>query len=49
MEIEFDCDCGEIVSQTTRGGNKTKLQYICENCETIYAVTITPLQGPQAE
>jgi hypothetical protein len=49
MEIEFECDCGEMASHTTRGGNGTRLEYICDNCETVYAVTITPLKGPHAE
>jgi transcription elongation factor Elf1 len=43
MEIEFDCDCGETVSHTTRGGSETNLTYVCDNCERMYAVTITTL------
>ena len=43
MEIEFDCDCGETVSHTTRGGSETNLTYVCDNGERMYAVTITTL------
>lgn len=48
MEIEFDCECGAEVSRLTRGGDVVKVQYNCERCGTVYAVTITPLEGPHA-
>jgi predicted SprT family Zn-dependent metalloprotease len=48
MEIQFDCECGETVSHIKRGDSETQLQYVCKSCETVYAVSITPIKGPNA-
>lgn len=45
MELTFECECGAEVSSYTRGDDEVKLQYGCEECGTVYAVTITPLEG----
>lgn len=46
MEIEFDCECGEQVADFTRGGGQEiSTQLRCEDCGTVYAITITPLNS----
>lgn len=45
MELTFECECGAEVSSFTRGSDKVKVQYRCDECGTVYAVTITPLDG----
>jgi len=45
MEIAFDCECGEEVSDFTRGeGSEISAHLQCDSCGAVYAVTITPLQ-----
>jgi predicted SprT family Zn-dependent metalloprotease len=48
MEIQFECECGETVSHIKRGSTDTQLQYVCDGCETVYAVSITPIKGQHA-
>jgi predicted SprT family Zn-dependent metalloprotease len=48
MNLTFDCDCGTELSSYTRGDDEVKVQYRCDGCGTVYAVTITPLEGPYA-
>jgi len=46
MRFEFECDCGEAVSDTVRGRGvtKTDFQIQCDDCGAVYAVTVTQLQ-----
>lgn len=48
MELKFECECGAEVASYTRGNKKVQLQYRCDECGTIYAVTITPIEGQYA-
>lgn len=45
MGIEFDCSCGERITETTRGkqGEVPGVQLACSNCDSLYVVTITRL------
>ncbi len=46
MELEIDCECGEPISEFTRGADSnfdTRVE--CDECGNVYAVTITPI-GP---
>ncbi len=48
MDLTFDCPCGETVSSYTRGSGDVEFKYKCQGCDTVYAITITPLEGPKA-
>lgn len=48
MDMTFECECGAEVATYTRGNKEAKLQYRCDGCGTVYAVTITPLEGQHA-
>lgn len=49
MEIEFDCDCGSTASALTRSNDgEVSFHIQCDDCESIYAVTVTPISGPHA-
>lgn len=45
MEFSFQCLCGEETVDLTRGTddatNRSRIR--CENCEAVYAVTITKI------
>lgn len=46
MEYQFKCGCGEEVSDFTRGGDiEISSNAICEQCGTVYALTITTLRN----
>lgn len=45
MKFEFECGCGEEVSDFTRGGDvEMSTSIVCEACGSMYAVTITTIQ-----
>lgn len=45
MEIQFDCECGAEVSDFVRGDDaEMTIRTVCEACDALYAVTITPIQ-----
>lgn len=46
MELSFDCDCGETVTDFTRGeaGEVKGTKLVCSSCEAMYVVTITQLR-----
>ena len=45
MEFQFDCGCGEQVSDFTRGDDvEVTTNAICEGCGTMFALTITTIQ-----
>lgn len=48
MELSFDCECGDTISEFTRGGPGSQLstKVGCRSCDRIYAVTLTRLRGP---
>lgn len=42
MEIELSCECGQEISEFTRGESTVaNLQVPCEDCGAIYAVSVT--------
>lgn len=43
VDIQFDCSCGDEISEFTRGGPDGDVRVRCENCESRYVVTITKL------
>lgn len=44
MNFEFDCECGEEVSEFTRSnGSEVSTRAKCDGCDMVYAFTITPL------
>lgn len=44
MDIQFSCQCGEQVSDTTRSeGEMVSANMRCEECGAVYAVTISRL------
>lgn len=44
MDIEFSCQCGGTVSDMTRSeGEMVSANMHCEECEAVYAVTISRL------
>ena len=45
MEFEFSCNCGCDVSGFTRGETtEASFQLQCEDCDAVYAVTVTRIQ-----
>lgn len=46
MELSFDCECGEKVSDFTRGegGEVAGIKLVCPSCEALYVATITQLR-----
>lgn len=45
MEYEFECGCGERLSDFTRGRNAEISTTIrCDECGTFYALTITTIE-----
>lgn len=45
MEFQFTCGCGEEISEFTRGEHpEVSTQVGCNDCGTVYALTITPLK-----
>lgn len=46
MDIQFDCSCGDRISEFTRGPSPD-IQVKCEQCGAIYAVTITQLRDSE--
>lgn len=50
MDIDFECQCGSQTSLLTRSSNgEINFHMQCDDCEAMYAVTITPLTGPEAK
>lgn len=45
MDFRFDCDCGETIEDFTRGGPDASLLVECEVCQSVYAITITPIEA----
>ncbi|QZY00838.1 hypothetical protein [Halobaculum rubrum] len=46
MEYSFECECGEEVSDFTRGGDvEVSTVAVCEECGTTYGLTITAIQS----
>lgn len=45
MEFRFDCECGSEMSDFTRGRSERTVQVTCDDCEAVYAVTVTQLQA----
>lgn len=44
MEFNFDCQCGGIVAEFTRGdANDITTRAACPDCGMVYAITITAL------
>lgn len=44
MNIQFECTCGADISEFTRSeGPDTDVRVVCEDCESMYVVTITQL------
>lgn len=46
MELTFDCECGEKVSDFTRseGGDANGTRLVCPSCEALYVATITQIR-----
>ncbi|MFC7070099.1 hypothetical protein [Halobaculum lipolyticum] len=45
MEYAFECECGEQVSDFTRGGDvEVSTVAVCDDCGAAYGLTITTLQ-----
>lgn len=45
MQIQLDCECGTEISDLIRGDDaEVTFRTVCDECDTIYAVTITPLR-----
>ena len=45
MEFQFDCSCGEQISDFTRSNNSsTDFQIECDDCNAWYTVTITQIR-----
>ncbi|SHH41818.1 hypothetical protein [Halobaculum gomorrense] len=50
MEYTFECECGEEVSDFTRGGDvEISTVAVCEECGTTYGLTITTIQSGDGE
>lgn len=46
MEYTFECECGEEVSDFTRGGDvEVSTVAACDECGTTYGLTITTIQN----
>lgn len=46
--MEFECECGAVVSVTQDGGDsELNVHTGCDSCENKYAVTITSFAGKQ--
>lgn len=43
MEIQFSCQCGDMVEEFTRGETSSDVRVQCDACAAIYVVTITQL------
>jgi hypothetical protein len=49
MEFQFDCGCGEQVSDFTRGKDEEITTRVrCSGCDTVYALTLTPIVKPES-
>ena len=45
MNIEFECDCSEAISEFTRGNNDPINSRIkCDECGAVFAVTVSRLK-----
>jgi len=45
MEIAFECDCGQDISEFTRGGTTKNATLECPACGAVWAVTLTNIRG----
>lgn len=49
MQVEFECGCGEMISEFTRGEEGEISALVeCEECAAVYAVTISGIAPVQA-
>lgn len=49
LEINFECQCGEMISDFTRGEEMPNVRLACDECGAHYAVTVTTLvRGTEA-
>ena len=45
MQYQFECVCGAEISDFTRSGDvETNTSAVCEECGSVYGLTITTLQ-----
>lgn len=46
MELELSCDCGQEISEFTRGSSAdANFKVPCEECGAVYAVTVTQIRA----
>lgn len=43
MELSFECSCGADVSDFVRGDGDVNTRFRCDDCGTVYAVTVSAL------
>ena len=44
MRIEFECQCGESISDFTRGNaDEMSVRIVCDKCGKWYAVTVSDI------
>jgi uncharacterized Zn finger protein len=49
MEIVFACDCGEDISEFTRGGTTKNAKLECMDCGAVWTVTLTNIRDGNPE
>jgi transcription elongation factor Elf1 len=50
MEFEFECGCGEVVIDFTRGTSpESSSNVVCDDCGARYAITITQIGTSDGE
>lgn len=45
MDIDFECDCSDVIAVQTNHGSSGDVRVPCDTCGAIYAVSITKLIG----
>jgi uncharacterized Zn finger protein len=45
MEVEFSCDCGNDISEFTRGNATKNVQLECSNCGAVWTLTLTNIRS----
>lgn len=47
MDVRFECECGAEIDEFTRGTESSQIRVRCQDCDAVYAFTITQLRPAQ--